>query len=187
MQINKTFIRIGLLPVIVALAGCVGFVKGFEYQTRTTLDPVNGSGVSGSAVMGYALDGTNFRVRIGLHGLARNVEYQVQFFDAAGCSERDLVHANRIDGVQTDFHKGKIVWAFDNQPVSLTDSFLGTVKKEFRLNPLLRSRFDSPPLDMYPAIVIYALMRQEGKAKPRLEQVACGKISSTPVNLQPHT
>jgi hypothetical protein len=185
MQLNKIVIMASLLACIVTVAGC--YEEGFEYQTKTTLDPVNASGVSGSAVMGYGIGLTQFRMRIALRGLSRNVEYQARFFDATGCSDRDLAHADRIDGVRNDFNKRKEVWGFDSEPVSLTGSFIGTVKKEFLVSPPTAPSIYVIQPDKYPTIVIYALVSQRSKAGPRLERVACGTISSIPTNQRPHT
>lgn len=169
MQLNKIITSASLLAYIVTLTGCIGYEKGFEYQTKTTLDAVNGSGVRGSAVMGYGIDYPNFRLRIALYGLTNKREYQVRFFDAPGCSDRDLAHANRIDGLTTDINKGERVWGFESEPISLTGSTLGSAKKEFQISPPTGPSIYTSQPDRYPTIVIYALVSPDSKAGPRLE------------------
>jgi hypothetical protein len=189
MQLNKIIISASLLAHIVTLTGCAGYEEGFEYKTKTTLDAVNGSGVRGSAVMGYGIDHPNFRLRIALYGLTNKKEYQERLFDAPGCSDRDLAHANRIDGASTDINKGERerVWGFEFEPISLTGSTLGSAEKEFQISPPTGPSIYSSGPDRYPTIVIYALVSPDSKAGPRLEPVACGNISSPPSNQRPHT
>jgi hypothetical protein len=186
MKFNINLTNAILIACIFALTGCQSYEKGFEYQTETSLKPLNSSGVRGSAVMGYGVGINNFRVRIVLYGLNRDAEYQIRFFDALECSDRDLMNASRIDGVRIDSNKRSEVWGFDSEPVSLTSSSVGTVKKDFFVSPRTAGSIYIEP-DKYPTIVIYALGSHSDKDESRLAKVACGTITSIPHNQRPHT
>lgn len=184
---NHIVIGASLLTCIVALTGCKGYEDGFEYQTRTTLEPLNGSRLRGTAVMGHAIDGRNARLRIVLQRAVANREYQVRFFDAPGCGDRDLAGAMRIDDASRDINSGKAVWFFASEPLVVAGNASGRVEKEFPIvHPTGSSMYEYWTYK-YPTVVVYTRGTHDNVPEPALEPVACGRIASPPANQRPHT
>lgn len=172
---GQLFIAIACLGIV---AGC-SYEEGFEYQTRTTLAPMNASGVNGSVTMGYGIRTSPItRLRISASGLRRNVAYEVRLFDSNSCDYLDPADANRIDGKSSDPNRKSQAWGFEGEPILVAESLWGSVEKEFALIP---PRAPSPYLsgpEKYPTVVLYA----SGIG----QSVACGAITSRPENKRPH-
>lgn len=63
---------------------------------------MNASDIKGTVIFGYGIgDWDNYRMRIAVSGLSRNVLYEVRFLNSPGCSESGLTPAKGIDAKPT--------------------------------------------------------------------------------------
>lgn len=107
------------------------------------------------------------------------MSYEVRLYDAKSCEYTDLENAKRIDGKSSDPNRKLEGWGFDGPQVFVADSLWGSVEKEFSLTlPRAPSPYLSVPA-RYPTVVIYS--------SETAASVACGALSSLPVNKRPHT
>lgn len=187
MHLDKIRIGASLIACTFLLTACAFYEKNFEHQAETSLDPVNASGVTGSATLGLDRAYANIHMRIDLHGLSNNKVYRVRFFDAPGCGDQDLAHIDRTDDLRTGANEKKNEWRAETEPASLAGNIFGTAKRDFEITPPDGRLPFYNDEKMHPVIVIYAPTDPENRSAPTLRRVACGKMSASPMWMVPHT